>query len=172
MKQQPHRAYERMKSKQKQNQVISHSNWPHVFLFNLAYKQCSGIFEVWLCCLSSESKRRFLVNDILIINVWLSMMFGHGANPVFFDKRIKDWTSRTLVNPTHPLHPVTSSGNILHPFTLLKVDVICVSPLTVNSFLLLYYIYFGISLERSVFWLGSFFILGQNQLGRVYAPAI
>ena len=108
MKQQPHRACERMKSKQKQNQVTSHSNWPHVLLFDLAYKQCSGIFEVWLCCLSSESKRRFLVNDILIIYVCLSMMFGHGVNPVFFDKRIKDWTSRTLVNPTHPLHPVTS----------------------------------------------------------------
>ena len=34
-------------------------------------------------------------------------MFGHSANPVFFDKKKKDWTSRTIVNP----HPSTS-GNI------------------------------------------------------------
>ena len=29
------------------------------------------------------------------------MMSGHGANLIFFDKKNKNWTSRTLTNP-HP----------------------------------------------------------------------
>ena len=45
MEKQPHRAFERTKSKQKPNQVMSHSNGPHVLLFDLAYKQCSGIIK-------------------------------------------------------------------------------------------------------------------------------
>ena len=35
MQQQPHHAYEQTKSKQ--NQVMSHSNWPHVLLLHLAH---------------------------------------------------------------------------------------------------------------------------------------
>ena len=69
MKQQPHRTCERTKSNQKQNQVRSHSNWSRVLLFDLAHNQCSGIIKVWLRCLMSESKGRFLVNDILIFSV-------------------------------------------------------------------------------------------------------
>ena len=36
------------------------------------------------------------------------MMFGYGANPIFFNKKKnKDWTSRTLANPNliFPLPP-------------------------------------------------------------------
>ena len=29
-------------------------------------------------------------------------MSGHGANPIFFNKKDKDWTSRTFVNPLPP----------------------------------------------------------------------
>ena len=29
-------------------------------------------------------------------------MSGHGANPIFFNKKNKDWTSRTLANPPSP----------------------------------------------------------------------
>ena len=72
MEQQPQRACERTKSKQKQNQVTLHSNSPRVLLFDLVLKQCNG---------------------------WLSMMSGYGANPIFFQKK-KDWTSRTLATPT------------------------------------------------------------------------
>ena len=36
------------------------------------------------------------------------MMSGHGANPVFFDKKNKDWASRALVLP-HPILPITSN---------------------------------------------------------------
>ena len=42
------------------------------------------------------------------INVWLSMIPGHGANPIFFNNKNKDWTSRTLTNPPTPLRPITS----------------------------------------------------------------
>ena len=44
-KKQPHYAFERTKSKQKQNQVTLHSNWPRVLLFDLAHKQCNGIIN-------------------------------------------------------------------------------------------------------------------------------
>ena len=65
MEQQPQRACERAKSKQKQNQVTSQSNRPRVLLFDLAHKQYSGTIKGWLHCLMSESKERFLVNNIL-----------------------------------------------------------------------------------------------------------
>ena len=35
------------------------------------------------------------------------MMSGHGANPIFFNKKKKDWTSRTFANP-----PLPTSDNI------------------------------------------------------------
>ena len=66
MEQQPHRGCEQTKSRQKQNQVTSHSNWPRVPLFDLVHKQCNGIIKRWLHCLTSESKGKFLVNNILI----------------------------------------------------------------------------------------------------------
>ena len=74
MEQQPHRACERTKSKQKQNQVTSHSNWPRVLLFDLAHKQCNGIIKEWLHCLTSESNGRFLVNNILMFDSWCLVM--------------------------------------------------------------------------------------------------
>ena len=55
---------ERTKWKQKQNQTTSYWNWPRVLLFNLGYKQCNGFIEGWLHSLTSESKRRFRVNNI------------------------------------------------------------------------------------------------------------
>ena len=60
------------------------------------------------------------------------MMFGHGANPIFFDKKIK------IGRPEHSLTPYPpTSDNISFlsypPLTpTLKEDVICVSPLTVD----------------------------------------
>ena len=36
------------------------------------------------------------------MNVWLSMMPGHGAKPIFFNKKNKDWTSRTHAKPPLP----------------------------------------------------------------------
>ena len=59
MEPQPYHACERTKSKQK---VMSYSNGALIPLFDLPDKQCNGFIKGWLHCLTSESKRRFLVN--------------------------------------------------------------------------------------------------------------
>ena len=41
------------------------------------------------------------------INVWPNMMSGHGTNPIFFNNKKKNWTSRTLANPSAPLRLIT-----------------------------------------------------------------
>ena len=86
-------------------------------------------FTVWRQSLKEEFS-----SIINYINVWLSLMTGHGANPIFFNKKNKDWMSRTLPDP-----PPTTSNNILFlPYPLLpltpKIDVICVSlPFSVST---------------------------------------
>ena len=62
----------------------------------------------------------------IIVNVWLSMMSDHGANPTFFIKN-KDLIFRTLAYPPPPVSDNTSF--LSYPPPHLKVDVICVSPL-------------------------------------------
>ena len=99
---------------------------PRVLLFDLAHKQCNGIIKGWLYSLSllSESKGRFLLINILFCSAWC-----HVANAIFFNKKTKDWTSRTLANPHSP-----TSDNIsllTYPPPSLKVDVLCVSPLLI-----------------------------------------
>ena len=72
----------------------------------LRFSSTNNIIKRRLHCLTS--KGRFLVNNI---NIWLSMMSDHGANPISFNKK-KDWTSRTLANPpppSTPLRPITSN---------------------------------------------------------------
>ena len=61
-----------MKQKQQQKkQVKSRSNWPHALLFDLAHKQCIVIIH----CLTSESKERFLVNNVLMFGLtWCLLM--------------------------------------------------------------------------------------------------
>ena len=56
------------------------------------------------------------------------MMSGHGANPIFFNKK-------KIGRPEHSLIPTPTSNNIsflLH-LSSLKVYAICVSPLTSYS---------------------------------------
>ena len=65
--QQPHRVCEWMKSnKNKKTKVTSHSNGLRVLFSDLAHKECNGIIKGWFYCLMSESKRRFLANNILL----------------------------------------------------------------------------------------------------------
>ena len=93
----------RLYAKQKQNQVNSYSNCPRILLLDLAHKQCSGIG--WLHCLMSESKRRFLVNNILIFgSAWFLII----SQMQFSLIKKNNWTSRTLANPPPP-----TSNNIL-----------------------------------------------------------
>ena len=76
-------ACEQMTSKQKQNQVTSHSNWPRV---------------LFMASLSDARVKR---------------MSGHGANPVFFNKKNKDWRCRTLATPPPPI-PTSDNTSFLH----------------------------------------------------------
>ena len=55
------------------------------------------------------------------------MMSGHGANPIFFNKKSKDWTSITLAKPPHSY--VYLIFALPPPHYRLKVDVVCVSSL-------------------------------------------
>ena len=51
------------------------------------------------------------------------MMSGYGANPIFFNKRNKDWKSRTLANP-HPLRSITTTSHFcLTPFAFTHLEL-------------------------------------------------
>ena len=60
----------------------------------LRFSSTNNIIKRLLHCLTS--KGRFLVNNI---NIWLSMMSNHGANPIFFNKKKK------IERPEHSLPP-------------------------------------------------------------------
>ena len=102
MEKQPHRACKRKKSKQKQNQVTSQSNWPRILSFDLAHKQFNGIIKGWLHCLTSESIGKVLVNNTLIFDsAWYLVMAQIQFSLI---KKNKNWISRTLVTtPSPPL---------------------------------------------------------------------
>ena len=125
MEQQPHRVCVRTKLKQKQNQVTSHSNWPRVLLFDLVHKQCNGIINRWLHCLTSELKGRFLVNNVLMFgSAWCLVVAQIQFSWI---KKIKVGLPDHSLTP-HPLRPITSYFCITLFPTSLKVDVVCVSP--------------------------------------------
>ena len=55
----------------KKKQVKSRPNWPRALLFDLVHKQCNVIIH----CLTSESKERFLVNNVLMFGLtWCLLM--------------------------------------------------------------------------------------------------
>ena len=117
MEQQSHRACEWTKSKQKQkeNQVTSHSNWPRVVLFDLAHKKCNGIIKAWL-------------------NVWLSMMSGHGAISLIKQKFKRP--EHLLTPPPAPPRRITSHFRLSpSPQPILKWTSYVYHPLddTINS---------------------------------------
>ena len=60
--------------KTKTKPSTSHSNIPCVLLFDLVHKQYSGIIEGWHHCRTSDSKERFIVNDILFGSAWCLVM--------------------------------------------------------------------------------------------------
>ena len=109
-------------SKQKQNKVMSHSNWPHVLLYDLAHKQCNGVIKRWLHSLMSESKGRFLVK-----NIWLSMIFDHCTNPVFSILKKKIGLPENSLPP--PPHPHLSDNISILSYPLFLKWASCVSPL-------------------------------------------
>ena len=94
------RAFERTKSKQKQNQVRSHWSWPRVILFDLAHKRCNGIIKGWLLCLTSEWKGRLLVSNIQLVfgSAWRQAMAQIQFSLI---KKIK------IGRPEHSLHSLS-----------------------------------------------------------------
>ena len=101
MEQQLDRVFERMKYKQKQNQVMSHSNWPSALLFDLANKQCSGIIKIGL----SPSKKffvffndspskmtknafYFILKALFVVKIFkfLSWLFGHAEKTAWLER--------------------------------------------------------------------------------------
>ena len=98
---------------------------------NLAHKKCNGIIKGWRYCLMSESKGRVLVNNILFGSTLRLTV----AQILFLKiKNDKDWTFRTLANPSPP----TSDNISFFPQSLtppppspLQVYVICASTRTV-----------------------------------------
>ena len=118
-------ACERTKSKQKQNQVTSYSNWPRVLLFDLVHKQCNGIIKGWLYCLTPESRGSFLVSNISMFDLACSLVMVQIQFSL--TKKIKIGRPEHSLPPTHPFvrqHLIFVLT--LHP---VKVDVMCVSPL-------------------------------------------
>ena len=99
---------------QNKNKVTSYSNWPLALLFDLAHKQCIGITKEWPHCLTSESKGRFLVNNILL--AWCLLM----VHPLPHPPSPSKWTSYVY----HPLkiNWLTSLPNIFNKgVTWLKI---------------------------------------------------
>ena len=86
-----------------------------------------GIIIGWLHCLMSESKGRFLVNNILMFgSAWCLVMAQIQFSLI---KKAKIGRPEHLLT-LHPLHPITSHFCLphpLHPPPPIKVDVICVS---------------------------------------------
>ena len=110
--------------KAKTRPSMSHSNWPRVLLFDLANKQCNGIIKGWFHYLTSQSKGRFLVNNILMFgSAWCLVMAQIQFSLI---KKIKIGRPEHSLTP-HPVRPITSHFSLPQPPH--KVDVICVSPL-------------------------------------------
>ena len=55
----------------------------HIQIDDLVHKKCSDIIKGW---------RHSLTSDVS----------GYSTNPIFFNKKNTDWTSRTLANPYPP----------------------------------------------------------------------
>ena len=68
------------------NIQIDHGFFCSIYLSNSAMVVL--LIKGWLNCLTSESKGRFLVNNIL--NTWLSMIPGYDTNPIFLGKKKLD----------------------------------------------------------------------------------
>ena len=131
------------KSKQKKNQVKSDSDWPCVLLFDLAYKKCNGIIKGWRHCHTSEWKGRFLVNNKLFGSAWCGVMaeicfsllkkikIGHPEHLLIPTPYVQYLIFALLSPPSPP--PFLPHTHTHTPYTPLKVDVICLSPLYVKD---------------------------------------
>ena len=112
---------------------MSHSNWPCVLLFDLAHKQYNGIIKGQLHCQISESKGRFLVSSILTFgSAWCLLMVRIQFSLI---KKVKiGHPEQSLTPPRLYVQYYLIFAYIPHPPpTVLKVNVICLSPLILQQ---------------------------------------
>ena len=75
------------------------------------------------------------------------MMHGHAENPILFNKKYKDWTSRTLAIPRTPLRPITSQF-CLNPHPPQSGSHMCISPKVINELNdIFHYLLKGVSIK-------------------------
>ena len=91
-----HTVHENERNQNKKSCLIQIEHSFHCLIYptNNTMVSLKDGFTVW-----RQSQKEDFLSTINYINVLLSMMPGHGANPIFFNKKNKDWTSRTLPNP-------------------------------------------------------------------------
>ena len=106
-------------SKQKQNKVMSHSNWLHVLLYDLAHKQCNGVIKRWLTVWCQSQKEDFLSK------IFGSAWFLITAQIQFFLFKKK----RLDFQKTHYPHPYLSDNISILSYPLFLKWASFVSPL-------------------------------------------
>ena len=110
---------------------IEYSFHCSIYPTNNAMVSLKDAFTFW-----RQSQKEDFLSIINYIDVWLSMISGHGANPVFFNKKeLKISRPEFLLPPPAPLLLIASYFCLtrLLPLTP-KVDVICVSlPISVST---------------------------------------
>ena len=130
------------KNKTKSRHIqINHAFYYSIYPTNIVMLSLKDGFTSWL----KSQKEDFL--SIIYYNVCLSIISGPGVNPIFFNKKNTDWTSRTLANPPPPTPNNTSF--LSYAPSPLKVEVTCVSPL--NLIFYLSYAIFSLSCEFEFF---------------------
>ena len=82
------------------------------------------------------------------VNVCLIMMSGHGANPVFFIGKNKDWTSATLTHSQLPPRFLTS-----HNAPLQSGRHMCITPYIIVNKMSINHKIFCLTLKRSCIYL-------------------
>ena len=107
--------------KTKMSHFTSHWNWARILLFDLTHKQCNGIIKGWLHCLTSESKGRFLANNILIFGSAWFLVMAQIQYLIFFNNKKKMLTLTPFRTDNISFLP--------YPTPPFKVYVICISPL-------------------------------------------
>ena len=88
------------------------------------------------------------------------MLSGDGANPIFFNKKKKDWKLKTLTNPTPPSNHLTLP---LRPIT--SYLCLCITPKAPIIFYLCIYLYLqGLLLTGPTLKLALFIVLYKTNI--------
>ena len=101
------------KQTNKKTKVASYSNWQRVLLFDSAHKQHSGVVKRWHHCLMSESKGRFLANNIFL--AWCLIMVQIQFSLIKKERLESRTLANTSPHPTQSPALITSHFYSTHP---------------------------------------------------------